>query len=1084
MLPRISVLLLAATFLVTSGNAQEQNLANPEVGGGAAVGAALSSALSMGLPLGVPPAEPNDRMLYAPPEDTSVCIAWSAIAVPSSESKNRTESLLAESDVRFLMDHVASNYQRFIESTAMSDRDDVKFATSLLDQLAKLLLTHETSVYARVVDNQPAGGLVCDLGDDVEKLRPMLQGAVKFGGEQIKLTERDGLTIYSIQQAPVPPISVALGNRYLLVGVGKDEIEALIDRMKSDKVADWLSRVREQLPVDRVANLTYVNVEAIGNDLPGDFDIPQELAVLANEAAKWMACVTGFDDDAVVVKTHFEVGESTKQRLQKIGGTLAITDIQDIASDANVMAVLKVDPVAVSDSIIGAIDVLEPGFAEEFKAEFSEQFGVDFDNDVIAALGDTIQVYESPSEGGRLLTGWTGVLSIKDTAKVQSLIDRLKQMAEQSRGSVTIKQREYGGAVVSYLVFERRPPGFTPSWCLHENRLIVSAFPQNIFGLLAREESQPSQDIVKSIGEQNAAFFAQLNEVSVTEHVYPLAYLFTVFLRAETPRDFRDIVDIDPGALPSLPSITKHMASASVSVSLNDGVDIIRHQTLPPTGAPVVGAFALFADVMDGAGFVEEPPRAFDSGDAFGDAVEAPEAVKPEVMKPDLSGNDAAESSSGLSAEASAAFREAVALAEKGQHTQAARILGRIVANFPDDLDTLVALGTSQYETRQYKESEATFAKSVKLAPDDFRSHLGLGKAIWVQNRNEESIGKFERALEINPESGESWLFLGWAYNSLKQYDKAIENFSRAREIDPSDWRAIYLRGVAYFQVQQNDKALDELTLAVKGRPSHVLSRHYRAFTYKRLDRLDEAIADMDVLIKRDPLKEEYLSGRADMLEDSGQNERAIRDYNALIGINATNAEAWKERAGCWLNMEKYERALKDYTRGIELAPDQWAFVNRATCWEETGESDKAIADYTEALKLDPKYAYALRWRAERYFEAKRYAESKADYEAAIAAGRTDKSTLGSFSWLLAACPDESVRDGKLALQHATKAAELSEWKEAWIIDNVAAAHAELGDFEKAIEFTKRGLEVATEAERGDLSQHLELYQQNKPVRL
>ena len=185
--------------------------------------------------------------------------------------------------------------------------------------------------------------------------------------------------------------------------------------------------------------------------------------------------------------------------------------------------------------------------------------------------------------------------------------------------------------------------------------------------------------------------------------------------------------------------------------------------------------------------------------------------------------------------------------------------------------------------------------------------------------------------------------------------------------------------------------------------------------------------------------------------------------------------------------MEKYDSAIKDYSKAVELDPaDKWSYSNRALCWGRKGETGNQIADHTSALKIDPKYATSLGWRASAYMDAKQYTKSKSDFTAALALEEVadDSTIISNYSWLLAACPDDTVRDGALALKLATKAADLTDWKESWIIDNIAAAHAELGNFDKAIEVAQEAIRKSeSEEERKDIQTRLDSYKKNQPAR-
>src|SRR5262249_25169016 len=118
------------------------------------------------------------------------------------------------------------------------------------------------------------------------------------------------------------------------------------------------------------------------------------------------------------------------------------------------------------------------------------------------------------------------------------------------------------------------------------------------------------------------------------------------------------------------------------------------------------------------------------------------------------------------------------------------------------------------------------------------------------------------------------------------------------------------------------------------------------------------------------------------------------------------------------------------------------------------GKFDEAIHSYREAIRVNPKFAISH----------------------------------DHLAWLYAAGPD-GVRDGKRAVELATRACALDEqwfgWKNPRFINTRAAVYAEVGQFDKAVESQRKALSFPAyeKAPGKDARQRLELYSQKKPSR-
>jgi tetratricopeptide (TPR) repeat protein len=87
--------------------------------------------------------------------------------------------------------------------------------------------------------------------------------------------------------------------------------------------------------------------------------------------------------------------------------------------------------------------------------------------------------------------------------------------------------------------------------------------------------------------------------------------------------------------------------------------------------------------------------------------------------------------------------------------------------------------------------------------------------------------------------------------------------------------------------------------------------------------------------------------------------------------------------------------------------------------------------------------------------------------------------------WLLATCPEASVRRGTEAVERALEVCRRNECEDWNLLDTLAAAYAEVGDFEQAVKCQEHALaRTNLSAEwRQQLEARLALYRAGMPYR-
>jgi tetratricopeptide (TPR) repeat protein len=226
-------------------------------------------------------------------------------------------------------------------------------------------------------------------------------------------------------------------------------------------------------------------------------------------------------------------------------------------------------------------------------------------------------------------------------------------------------------------------------------------------------------------------------------------------------------------------------------------------------------------------------------------------------------------------------------------------------------------------------------------------------------------------------------------------------------------------------------------------------------------------------------------SNRGVAYVDKGDLEKAVADYTEAIRLNPIFVAAYWGRGSAYGKKGDIAKAIADYTDAIRLNPKSAeVYCNRGVAYGKKGDVEKAIADFTEAIRLNPNLVEA-RWdRGTAHGKKGDFGKATADYNEILRLSPKNAGAHNSLAWLLATCPEERFRDGQRAIDHATQACELTKWKGWADLDTLAAAYAEAGNFDKAVEFQQKALALVTkDAEKDGPRERLKLYRDRKPYR-
>lgn len=344
--------------------------------------------------------------------------------------------------------------------------------------------------------------------------------------------------------------------------------------------------------------------------------------------------------------------------------------------------------------------------------------------------------------------------------------------------------------------------------------------------------------------------------------------------------------------------------------------------------------------------------------------------------------------------------------------------------------------------------------EAVALSPAKVEPLRERGMTLAALGRLEDAAADFAKVIELDPEDAATYEEQARVLALLKRFDEALVSVDKASQLNPGSVMAITVRAEIHAEMGNLDAALHDLNQALAMRPGNPFVLLLRANLYKEMKKPEAALADIERALRRKPDLEQA---------------RRLR-WSVLIG------------------QRKLDQVISEMEGHLRKNPDdQEMRIQLAMICTAEHQPQKAIEIYSKILASDADNLDALQGRGNALLGIGKHAEAIADLNKATEIEADDSGTLNNLAWVLATSPEEPLRDGRRAIELATKACELTEFKQAHIVSTLAAAYAETGDFDTAVKWSKKALKLAdgsVEPEvRQSLEKELKSYQERKPWR-
>lgn len=189
-----------------------------------------------------------------------------------------------------------------------------------------------------------------------------------------------------------------------------------------------------------------------------------------------------------------------------------------------------------------------------------------------------------------------------------------------------------------------------------------------------------------------------------------------------------------------------------------------------------------------------------------------------------------------------------------------------------------------------------------------------------------------------------------------------------------------------------------------------------------------------------------------------------------------------------YMDKGDFVNARQKFDEAIRLDPTMWpAYYNRADLDLKEHKYREGIADATMALRGKTSFNRSAVLRALISMKLGDYNSARRDLDQMIALGQRGDAygrALNASAWMRATCPDSRFRNGQLAITEATRALDLSSTHEAEDTDTLAAAYAEIGNFDAAVRAEEKALGLTkSPQEIKEMRRHMTAFKEHRPWR-
>lgn len=292
--------------------------------------------------------------------------------------------------------------------------------------------------------------------------------------------------------------------------------------------------------------------------------------------------------------------------------------------------------------------------------------------------------------------------------------------------------------------------------------------------------------------------------------------------------------------------------------------------------------------------------------------------------------------------------------------------------------------------------------------------------------RNTEAL--FTRALAVTRDNAVAHNNLALALAERGQVDEAQHHFQEAVRIRPFYPEAHSNLGLALAMRGRFEEAIQHYRIALEQDPASDTAHFNLGIALRAQGHSAQALEQFNAALRHRPKDTQARVALGRLLTELGRPDEARVPLEEALALHPSLPEAHLALALTMLRLGRHAEAGASLRKALEHGPGLAEAHAEYGAWlAAQGAAREAIASYQQALQLHPDYPMAL----------------------------------NNLAWILATTPHDNLRQGDAAVRLAERAGQLTRHQEPFMLGTLAAAYAETGRQEEAIQTASRAIDLA-----------------------